>query len=266
MNLIKYNQYGTTGKHTFVLHGGPSAAGSAQPLAEEIGRYCIAIEPYQRQTTQSQPVTVKTHIEDLHDLINGICPNEKPDLIGHSWGAMLALAYAVEHGDTIDKIVLIGCGTFDTTGRKEFHRHHKQLLTEEKQKQLKEIQTIANLSEKNKKIADFFDGLYAYDPNDDQRPEVVFDFTSHTQTWNDMLALQTAGEYPQKFANICNKVTMLHGKQDPHPGAMIYKSLKPFISQLQYFELDKCGHIPWQEKQAKDEFAKTVRSVLTTTA
>lgn len=262
MNLIKYNQYGKTGKHTFVLHGGPAAAGSAQPLAEELGQYCIAIEPYQRQAADQSLLTVKTHIEDLHNLILNICPNAKPNIVGHSWGAMLALSYASEHGACVDKITLIGCGTFDIKDRKQFHRRHKQLLTKQKQKELKQIQSITDLTNKNEKIAEFFDGLYAYDANSDLRPGVTFDFTSHTQTWNDMLAQQNANVYPHTFTNIKNEVIMLHGKQDPHPGRLTCESLQRYIPQLRYIEFDKCGHIPWQEKHAKENFYVALKEVL----
>jgi len=47
---------------------------------------------------------------------------------------------------------------------------------------------------------------------------------------------------------------MLHGVYDPHPGRLIYDSLKPYIQQLEYRELDRCGHHPWKERHAREEF------------
>jgi pimeloyl-ACP methyl ester carboxylesterase len=37
----------------------------------------------------------------------------KPSIVGESWGAMLALAYASAYPETTAAIVLVGCGTFD---------------------------------------------------------------------------------------------------------------------------------------------------------
>jgi len=47
---------------------------------------------------------------------------------------------------------------------------------------------------------------------------------------------------------------MLHGAYDPHPGKMIYDSLKPYLPQLEYKEWEKCGHYPWREKYAREDF------------
>jgi pimeloyl-ACP methyl ester carboxylesterase len=55
---------------------------------------------------------------------------------------------------------------------------------------------------------------------------------------------------------------MLHGDYDPHPGAMIRASLEPFIPQLEYQELEKCGHSPWVEEHARAHFLETTRAWL----
>ena len=74
------------------------------------------------------------------------------------------------------------------------------------------------------------------------------------QTWEDMLRLQAAGVYPQAFAAITAPVLMLHGDHDPHPGATIRDSLAPYLPQLEYRQLAKCGHSPWTERFARDAF------------
>ena len=57
--------------------------------------------------------------------------------------------------------------------------------------------------------------------------DLPFDEKANTETWNDMLRLQAAIHAP---------ALMLHGSYDPHPGTMIYESLKPWIPHLQYAE------------------------------
>ena len=84
------------------------------PVARELHD---ALEPHQRRSA-GEPLTVAIHVADLHDLVD-----EPPTLVGHSWGAMLALCYAAEH--PVDRLVLIGCGTFDETARAELIRSRK---------------------------------------------------------------------------------------------------------------------------------------------
>ncbi len=68
--------------------------------------------------------------------------------------------------------------------------------------------------------------------------------------------------YPAAFASITSPVIMLHGTYDPHPGRMIRASLAPYLPQLEYHQLEQCGHSPWLEKHATDEFFTVMRQWL----
>lgn len=81
-----------------------------------------------------------------------------------------------------------------------------------------------------------------------------------------MLRFQDDGVYPAAFAAIQSPVLMLHGDHDSHPGELIRAGLAPFIGQLQYRELRHCGHEPWAERQARDEFFTLLRAWLTSRA
>jgi pimeloyl-ACP methyl ester carboxylesterase len=98
-------------------------------------------------------------------------------LVGHSWGAMLALCYAAEH--PVERVVLVGCGTFDEASRAELVRRR-------------------NLAPPLSFEA--------------------YDVRGHDETWQDMMRLQQDGTYPARFARIEAPVMMLHGEFDEHPG------------------------------------------------
>lgn len=55
---------------------------------------------------------------------------------------------------------------------------------------------------------------------------------------------------------------MIHGAADPHPGTMIRDNLVSLMPQLQYHELSRCGHYPWLERHAREEFLAVLRSWL----
>jgi pimeloyl-ACP methyl ester carboxylesterase len=69
-----------------------------------------------------------------------------------------------------------------------------------------------------------------------------------------MMRLQADGVYPRAFETIRVPVIMLHGSVDPHPGQMIRASLEPHLGQLEYVEWERCGHYPWLEPAARDDF------------
>src|SRR5437016_5192555 len=85
------------------------ATSSRSPELWVTGGMCSS--PYQRGSS-SRPLTVATHVQDLDDLIRERCAGRPTVLVGHSWGAMLALAYAADHPTSAAALVLIGCGTF----------------------------------------------------------------------------------------------------------------------------------------------------------
>ncbi len=91
-------------------------------------------------------------------------------------------------------------------------------------------------------------------PYADQEECEPFDLKAHNETWSDMRRLQDDGAYPAAFAAIESPVLMLHGQYDPHPGKMIRDSLLPYLPNLEYREYERCGHSPWIEKSAREEF------------
>jgi pimeloyl-ACP methyl ester carboxylesterase len=96
--------------------------------------------------------------------------------------------------------------------------------------------------------------VYGYDADDGAVDLAVVDAVAHSETWADMVRLQSEGVYPAAFAAIECPVLMLHGEVDPHPGRLTRDDLRRHIPQLEYRELSKCGHSPWLERQARDEF------------
>ena len=92
------------------------AIGDAYRIAKGLENDFRVLEPWQRRSGEV-PLTVSQHVEDLHQLILERCENDTPSLIGSSWGAMLALAYAQKYSAYIKSLILVGCGSFDKASR-----------------------------------------------------------------------------------------------------------------------------------------------------
>ncbi len=254
--------YGTQGPAVFVLHGGPGAAGNMAPVARGLADTFRVIEPYQRGSSDA-PLTVARHIADLYDEVSS-CDEPRPALVGSSWGAMLALAYAAARPARSGPIVLIGCGTFDHAARERMHVICAERTNEDLRKRLEDLQQ--EIPDPNQRLGAMGSALlpiYAHDLVTTDLEFESFDARAHHETWNDMLRLQDEGLYPAAFAAITAPVLMLHGALDPHPGRMIQASLTPHIPQLEYHEWPHCGHYPWLEKSTRDDFFHTLCTWLT---
>lgn len=236
VRALRVRKHGSQGAAVIVLHGGPAAVGSAADLAAGLSDLFRVFEPWQRGSG-AEPLTVAQHVADLHTLVSSL--PERPALVGESWGAMLALAYAAAHPDNVAAVTLVGCGTFDEPSR---------------------ARLAATLAARRAESRPY-DFAPTSPPYEDAPPE-PFDRLAHTQTWDDMVRLQAQGVYPQAFAAIRSPVLMIHGDHDPHPGAMIRDSLKPYIPQLEYRELPACGHSPWIERFAREAFFVTLKAWL----
>ena len=180
--------WGESGKTVVAIHGGPGASGDMGGIAQELGKDFRVIEPWQR-ICGDIPVNVVQHIEDLHGLIERNRNVGKPALIGHSWGAMLALAYASAHPETVNAIVLVGSGTFDIESRAKM----KQIIEERKVLDFdQKIQQIAEKftdpSERMKEQYDLISRTYDFDPIKSDTTDVEpFDYPAHKATWDDMV-------------------------------------------------------------------------------
>lgn len=208
-------------------------------------------------------MTVARHVQDLRELLDEHCPTGRAALIGSSWGAMLALAFAAAHPDRAGPLVLIGCGTFDLAARRRFRANLHARTSLDLQRQLDRLEVeIADPDERLSRIGDLLVQPYSFDPISNELEGERCDARGNRETWGDMLHLQEAGVYPQAFAVIRSSVLMLHGAVDPHPGAMIRDSLKPYLPQLEYHEWERCGHYPWLEREVRDEFFSLLRDWL----
>lgn len=251
---LRIRRYGSSGPTVIVLHGGPAAAGSAAELARGLADRFRVIEPWQRGSGGDGPLTVARHVADLHDLIRQLGGDRPPALVGESWGAMLALAYAAAHPQDAGPLVLVGCGTFDRQSRAEGARIREEriaaYIADHSEHAADLNLSLGDRIMKWHEMTDKYDPL----PEEPDSASEPFDMQAFTETWQDMLRCQESGLYPEAFVVIRSPVIMLHGDYDPMPGRMIRECLKPYLPQLEYLEFERCGHHPAVEKHVREDF------------
>lgn len=258
---ILVREYGSVGPYIILLHGGPGAPGHMAPIGRELADEFRVLEPFQRRSGPL-PLTVAIHIVDLHDIITSL-GGARVCLVGSSWGAMLALAYAAMHPALVQGIVAIGCGTFDAESRRRFKKTLDERLDPNLRARLAALEdAIPDANTRLEAKATLLLPTYSHDVLEADLEFTGVDARSNRESWADMLRLQEAGVYPQSLRNIQAPVLMLHGGRDPHPGKLIHESLIPHVRQLEYHEWAECGHYPWLERAISDAFYDRLRSWL----
>ncbi len=73
-------------------------------------------------------LTLQSSVDDLQRIVSHYGQGEPVRLIGHSWGAMLAAAYAGQHPKHVTQMVLAEPGALDNAGLARFHKRQEASL------------------------------------------------------------------------------------------------------------------------------------------
>lgn len=120
--VLHYSVQGQ-GQPILLLSGGPG--NSADQFSDIVKRLsttnrCILFEQRGTGRSHTSPMDSTTinldqAMQDITLLLRQLGIG-KVTILGHSWGAMLAMSYAIKYPDAVDKLVLIGPGPLDMSG------------------------------------------------------------------------------------------------------------------------------------------------------
>ena len=116
-----------SGKPIIMIHGNPTWSFYYRNQITSLSKTHRTIVPdhigcgfSDKPDTKAYYYTLKSRINDLDTLINHLDFKEKISLIVHDWGGMIGLAWAVDHIDRIDKIVITNTSGFLLPHDKQF--------------------------------------------------------------------------------------------------------------------------------------------------
>jgi len=259
-------KYGKSPCRAVVLHGGPGAIGSAAELARGISEQCgiASAEPF--QSKYSIDDLISELAEQLED------PQiEKPAvLIGHSWGAFLALLFAERHPGAVRKLILTGSGAlrpensvdalresrFSPEEAEEYHRLLNALKSCGKSETDGLLRRLGTVCER----ADTFSAIDA--PSDSISP-VRLDSEMFAKIWSEAVELRNSGELEKRAARLRIPVAIIHGDYDPHPPDGVKDVLESHGIVCSFHLLKQCGHSPWREKDARNLFFRILADEIT---
>lgn len=216
----------------------------------------------QRGTGKSRPhqldsdnMSLRLVVEDLEALRKQL-GLEKLMLAGHSWGGMLAMAYAASHPDRVDRLILIGSGG----PTREFFEWYSDNIDARLHSEDKEARTYWDDAAKRgvdrdkaglESIKAIFPAFFF-----DRAKGLSFaaakpDGSYHTDTNTLMLAdIEKAYDLRAGLTHVTTPVLIIQGRQDP-TGDSTAEEIHALLSASVIRYINQCGHFPWIEQPEK---------------
>lgn len=203
-------------------------------------------------------INIDQFVEDLEALRISL-GFDKFILMGHSWGGLLAMEYAVNHQENLIGLILLNTAPADSKGQKAFvdefglrtkniHNDIKPLFSYEDFKKLNAIQ-----------ISDLYRKLfsaYFYNPEEVRGLSLNFSVAS-AQSGFKVMEEMSKTYWLQPNVNLfpgLKKLAVptfiLHGKEDIVP-AWTAQEIKDAIPHSEIVILDHCDHFPFIEQPSQ---------------
>jgi len=254
-----FRKYGSVPFRIVLLHGGPGAAGQLAPVAKELSSDFSVIEHFQTADT------IAGQVEELREVITGTCKLPVV-LIGHSWGAWLACIFASQFPALVKKLILVSAGAFkESYNKKLMETRLKRLNKRNREKAEYLLVRLNNPRAKNISSMDFsrfgrlMEKADIFSPEPNKAPPVNIDAELFRNVWGEAVMLRASGELLNCCRELTCPVAAIHGDYDAHPYSGVREPLREVISNFKFHLLKNCGHYPWREKQAKDEFHRILK-------
>ncbi|MCY3506072.1 MAG: alpha/beta fold hydrolase [Chloroflexi bacterium] len=263
------------GPPVVLCHGGPGIYDYLEPVAAMIDDLATVYRYDQRGCGRSEdrgPFDIAAFLADL-DALRVHWRHEAWTVVGHSWGATLALLYAVRYPERTERLVYISGTGIDPAWHNDYRRAREAKLqpaARDRLRRLEEERTVATgaeLDRINAARATLFEATEYYDatrfeqlPRYDRFP-VNYDLNAALNA--EMNGLEDSGALPAQMARIAAPTLVLDGEADPRP-RWARAQVAELIPNARHLTIEGAGHDPWVEQP--EATARALRRFLGDTA
>lgn len=253
--------YGNPPFAVAVLHGGPGALGSMAAVARTLATDAGVLEPLQDGRS------IGAQVEELRVLLEQDAASPVT-LVGSSWGAMLGLIFAAQHPALVRKLILIGSGPLDARYATGIEQTRLSRLSDEERRQLDALTAslddpaVADKSATLAALGALFARADGFDPIPFDTEDVDVRYDVFQRVWAEAEELRAGGGFLALARRVTCPVVAIHGDHDPHPAAGVRDPLAAILPDFRFIPLERCGHEPWVERHARDEFYRILRDEL----
>jgi pimeloyl-ACP methyl ester carboxylesterase len=231
------------------------------PVARELARERGVLEPLQTADT------LEGQAQELRDVLE--THGEPPvTLIGWSWGAWLGYILAAQYPALVRKLILVGCPPFEDQYVAQIQSTRISRLTKDQRRELEDITSALDdpSTKDSNTLLDRFGAIMSaadsFNPPPDDGEEIPVQFEINQRVWSAAAAMRAGGELLELGRQIRCPVVAIHGDYDPHPAEGVHLPLKSVLKDFQFIRLPRCGHAPWREREAREQFFAILRREL----
>jgi pimeloyl-ACP methyl ester carboxylesterase len=251
-------RYGEAPYIVAVVHGGPGASGEMAPVARRLAPRWGVVEPMQTaRSLKGQIGELKAVLEEHAD--------PPVATIGFSWGAWLSYLLAARYPALVRKLILVGSGPYTAAYAAQISEARLSRLDEGERGEMTSIlERLADPATGDTRAAFARLGALAfktdtYDPVEEaDAPEEAalprLDAADAARALAEAQALRASGALLEAGKQIRCPVVAIHGADDPHPADGVRGPLSGVVADFTFHLLARCGHKPWIERQAREEF------------
>jgi proline iminopeptidase len=253
-----------------LCHGGPGLWDYLDDVAVLLGDLARPIRWDQRGCGRSErrgPFTVARFVADL-DVVRESTKSPCISLLGHSWGAMLALRYALAYPDRVSRLIYIsGTGIDpDDTWRAAFH-HNVAQRTGSDEARLRELRSRNRTPAEDREYAilqwsaDFVDPATARQHAERMAtPWFGINWQCASSINAETRRYLQDHDVPARCRDLIVPTLIIDGDLDERPRPAV-DSLEQALPDVQRVTLAGAGHMPWIEEPAG--FRQAIAAFLT---
>ncbi len=251
--------YRTVGKGepVLVLHGGPGMEHDyllpGLPIISAGHRF-IFFDQRSCGRTQSpfdsSLMTIPQFVEDIESVRQSLKLG-KMNLMGHSWGGLLALFYAVKYPDRLKSLILISPAGASADYEKEFVQNIKSRRKAKDDAELKLLSSVPGFDKTPRLVEQwykvyfrpyFFDAALA-DSLVVKLSQQSIDVDAHGWLFRGMEHY----DIHDQLDAVRVPALIVHGKRDPLP-ASCSERIHEHLPESELVLIDRCGHFPYVER------------------
>ncbi|MCX4551781.1 alpha/beta hydrolase [Streptomyces sp. NBC_01387] len=246
------------GPPVVLCHGGPGLWDTLDEVAELLPDYAVHRWDQRgcgRSEPSDGPYTVARSVQDLDDVRRhfGLA---RMALLGHSWGAQLALSYALEHPGRVSGLVYVsGTGIDPEAGwHPEFvHGLHRGLG--------EDLERWRTLTGRDRAVLQWSVEFQDRDRARELAETMATPWYGVNETANDTINAENRQSWGTpalrvRCAELDVPVLIVDGDRDIRPRSAV-DSLERALPRVERVTLRGAGHLPWAEEPAGFGFAVT---------
>ncbi|MFD7609050.1 alpha/beta fold hydrolase [Streptomyces mirabilis] len=242
------------GECLVLCHGGPGLADYLEPLASMFEDRFRVVRWQQRGSGRSLhagPYTTGRFLEDLSAVISAVADGPVL-LLGHSWGASLALQYALQHPGQVRALVYLSGTGIGTAWKAQWRRNVEVRTSDADLRSITQLGQRQRTEEEDRRLAvlqwtsDFADRARAADLAEQLASpwypinyECNAALNAEADAWDDV-------ELRTRCRALTVPTLIVDGACDPRPRSAV-DSLHEALPVADRVTLPDTGHVPWLE-------------------